>query len=555
MLLITSLDYRPVFINEAIMNIPLTPIRCLRYAREQFPNKVGVVCETGRFTYAQFADRCARLAGALLAAGAQPGDRIAFLSTNCHRLLEAYYGVLEAGCVLLPLNMRLAPHELEFVLNDAKAKFLFVERHFLPLVEAFRKAVFSIEAFFLLDGQPQAGWLAPHNYEDLLAASTPFQCDVTRIDEDSLAELFYTSGSSDTPKGVMLSHRNVYLHALSVIVAGQTSPTMAGYTAGETVMLHTIPLFHANGWGAAHTITLVGGTHVMIHHFSPAEVFRLVERERVWCCALVPTMANALVNSPERTKHDLSSLRLITIGGAASSPTLVREVEEKLGCRCISGYGLTETSPAIAFSPMKPGLPWQDHQRHVHQAMTGFAIPGVELRVVDGNGNDVPRDRTAVGEVVARGDAVMQGYWGRPDATQSAMEGGWFHTGDVATIDENNYLLIVDRKKDIIVSGGENISSLEVEKVLASHPGVFEAVVIPVPHEKWGEVPKALVVLKPGAQTNEAELLHFCRSRLSHYKCPHSVDFFDSLPKTGSGKVLKKELREKYFAVRKIAMQ
>jgi fatty-acyl-CoA synthase len=533
------------------MNVPLTPIRFLRYAREQFPTKTGVICGPERFTYAQFAERSARLAGALVAAGTRPGDRIAFLSANCHRLLEAYYGVLEASCVLLPLNIRLAAQELIFVLNDAQAKFLFLERQFLPLVEAFRTAVPSVEGYFLLDTQPQASWLEPESYEGLLAASTPLQCDVTQIDEDSLAELFYTSGTSDTPKGVMLSHRNVYLHALSVIVAGQTSKMMAGHTTPETVTLHTIPLFHANGWGAAHTITLVGGTHVMIHHFSPAEVFRLVEQERVWCCALVPTMANALVHSPERTKYDLSSLRLITIGGAASSPTLVKEVEEKLGCTCISGYGLTETSPVIAFSPMKSGMPWQGEQRYAGQAMTGFAIPGVELRVVDGNENDVPHDGKTIGEVVARGDVVMKGYWGRPEVTEAVMKGTWFHTGDVATIEENNYILIVDRKKDIIVSGGENISSLEVEKVLAAHPGVFEVIVIPVPDEKWGEVPKALVVLKPGSRTEEAELLDFCRSRLSHYKCPHSVEFLDSLPKTGTGKVLKRELREKYFAAQK----
>jgi len=365
------------------MNIPLTPIRFLRYAQEQFPNKIGVVCGADRFTFAQFAERSARLAGALVAAGAQPYDRIAFLSTNCHRLLEAYYGVLEAGCVLLPLNIRLAAQELAFVLNDAGAKFLFLEQQFLPLVETFRGSVPSLEAFVLLDSQPQASWLEADHYEGLLSSAAPFHCDIAQIDEDSLAELFYTSGTSDTPKGVMLSHRNVYLHALSVIVAGQTSKMMAGYTSSETMMLHTIPLFHANGWGAAHTITLVGGTHVLTHHFSPAEVFRLIEREKVWCCALVPTMANALVHSPERAKYDLSSLRPVTIGGAASSPTLVKEVEQKLGCICISGYGLTETSPAIAFSPTKSGISWEGERRYVGQAMTGFAIPGSELRVMD----------------------------------------------------------------------------------------------------------------------------------------------------------------------------
>jgi fatty-acyl-CoA synthase len=313
-------------------------------------------------------------------------------------------------------------------------------------------------------------------------------------------------------------------------------------------------LFHANGWGAAHTITLVGGTHVMIQQFSPAEVFRLVERERVWCCALVPTMANALVNSAERIKHDLSSLRLITIGGAASSATLVREVEQKLGCSCVSGYGLTETSPAIAFSPIKASMSWHGEQRYTGQAMTGFAIPGVDLRVADGNDNDVPADGKAIGDVLVRGDSVMKGYWGRPDLTESAMEGGWFHTGDVATIDENRYLLIVDRKKDIIVSGGENISSLELEKTLASHPSVFETVVIPVPDEKWGEVPKALVVLKLGAQASAGDLLDFCRTRLSHYKCPRSVEFLESLPRSGTGKLLKKELRERYAGARKVGV-
>jgi acyl-CoA synthetase (AMP-forming)/AMP-acid ligase II len=535
-----------VSIKEEQMKIPLTPIRFLRYAREQFPNKVGVVCGDERVTYAQFAERAARLAGALVAVGAKPGDRIAFLSTNCHRLLEAYYGVLEAGCVLVPLNIRLGAQELAFVLNDAQARFLFVERAFLPLVESFRTSVSSVETSLLLDGQPQAKWLAPNNYEGLLSAFPPFHCDFMQIDEDAIAELFYTSGSSDRPKGVMLTHRNVYLHALSVIAAGQTSTSTLGEMSCKSVFLHTIPLFHANGWGIAHTITVVGGTHVMIHHFNPAEVLRLIERERVSSCALVPTMATALVNSPARTQYDLSSLQIINIGGAASSSTLVREVEEKLGCTCISGYGLTETCPTLAKSPMKSDLPIAGEQRYARQAMTGFAIPGVELRVVGPNGEDVPHDGTVMGEIVARGDVVMEGYWGQPEATEAAMLGGWFHTGDVAVVDRYNYIQIVDRKKEIIVSGGENISSLEVEKALLAHADVYEAVVIPVPDEKWGEIPKALVVLKPGSRAKEHDLLEFCRSRLSHYKCPRSIEFLESLPKTGSGKVLKRELRQKY---------
>src|SRR5437660_8256767 len=294
---------------RAHMKLPLTRIRFLRYARDQFPNKIAVVCDEHRFTYAQFAERAWRLAGALRDAGARPGDRIAFLSTNCHRLLEAYYGVLEAGCVLLPLNIRLSPEELAFVINDAQARFLFIDPLFLPLVESLRAAVVSVGFFFVLQGQPRLGWLAPVNYDDLLSDVSPFNCDFTRIDEDSVAELFYTSGSSDRPKGVMLTHRSVYLHALSVIAAGQTSPNTLGDMSCRSVLLHTIPLSHAHGWATAHTITVVGGTHVMLHQFSPPEVFRLIERESVSTCAMVPAMAAALLNSSGRQRYDLSILQ------------------------------------------------------------------------------------------------------------------------------------------------------------------------------------------------------------------------------------------------------
>jgi fatty-acyl-CoA synthase len=531
------------------MNVPLTPIRFLRYAAEQFRDDVAVVCGDQRFTYAQFADRAARLAGALRTEGVRSGDRIAFLSTNCHRLLEAYYGVLEAECVLLPLNVRLAPAELAYVLNNSVARFLFVEKCLLPLADAFRRDVPGIERVYLIDDEPQADWLSPRSYERLVASATPLHRDVMDVDENAVAELFYTSGTSDAPRGVMLTHRNIYLHALEVIVAGQTSRDTAASTSCDTVMMHTIPLFHANGWGAAHTITLVGGTHVMVHQFVPADIFRLIERDKVTACALVPTMANALVNCADRENYDLSSLRCIMIGGAASSPTLVQKVEQKLGCTCVSGYGLTETSPVLSVSRIKRGIQCDDNDsRHDRRARAGYAIPCVELRVLDANDRDVPRDAESVGEVVARGDVIMEGYWKRPDDTATAMHGGWFHTGDLATVDSDNYVLIVDRKKDIIVSGGENISSLEVEKVLAAHPAVYEAVVIPVPNEKWGEVPKALVVRKPEARLTEQELVDFCRARLAHYKCPQSVDFLDGFPKTGTGKILKRELRKLYGA-------
>ena len=521
------------------MNIPLTPLRFLRYAVNQYPRRTAVVCNDDRFTYAQLAERASRLAGALRQAGIKPGERVAFLSCNCHRLLEAYYGVLEAGAVLLPLNIRLTPGELGYILNDAAVTALFVEKQLLGVAEAFRNDIPSVKTICLLNGTPEAAWLAPHNYEELLAAATPHRADIASIDEDAVAELFYTSGTSANPKGVMLTHRNIYLHAVHVCLGLQIER--------GAVELHTIPLFHANGWGVAHFLTMLGGTHVMIQRFDPKEVFRLIENEGVHTLSLVPIMATTLVNCPERLNYNLTTLRRIIIGGAASSPTLIREVEEKLGCECFSGYGLTETSPTLSVSPMKSGMDWQGEQRYAGQAMAGYAIPGVEMRVVDANERDVPHDGHAVGEIVVRGDGVMEGYWRQPDASAEALRGGWFHTGDMATLNEDGYLLIVDRKKDIIVSGGENISSLELEKAILAHPAVLETGVIPVPDSKWGEVPKALVVLKPNAVATESELIEFCRSRLAHYKCPRSFEFVDSLPKTGTGKILKKDLRRKYW--------
>lgn len=521
------------------MNIPLTPVRFLRYAQQQYPRRTAIVCGRERFTYSQFAERAGRLAGALRTIGVKPGDRVAFLSTNCHRLLEAYFGVLEAGAVLLPLNIRLTPEELAYILNNAEAKVLFLEKDFSGKVDSFRQKLSAVQTFSLLTGVPDAGWLAPGNYEDMLAAVAPYRRDIMEFDEDAVAEIFYTSGTSADPKGVMLTHRNIYLQALSASLTHESSP--------DSVHLHTIPLFHANGWGAAHTVTLRGAMHVMISRFEPAEVFRLIEQERVQSLSAVPAMAIALVNCQEFSKYDLSSLKWLNLGGAASSPSLVQEVEEKFGCVCYAGYGLTETAPTLSTSKMKAGLGWEGEQRYAGQAMAGFAIPGVELRVVDGSDKDVARDGEAVGEVIARGDNVMKGYWKQPEATAEALRGGWFHTGDMATWNQEGYVLIVDRKKDIIVSGGENISSLEVEKKLLAHPAVLEVAVIPVPDEKWGEVPKALVVLKPAAQAVETELIEFCRSRLAHFKCPRSVEFLNSLPKTGTGKILKRELRKKYW--------
>ncbi len=337
------------------MNIPLTPLRFLRYAEQQYPGETAVVCGDLRFTYAQFADRASRLAGALRSAGIAAGDRVGFLSTNCHRMLEAYYGVLAAGAVLLPLNYRLSGDELAHILNDSEATVLYLEQEFLPLVDSFRKRIPTVRTFFLLDGRPAADWLSPRNYDEMLTDAVPYVPDIMGIDENSLAELFYTSGTSALPKGVMLSHRNIYLHALDTSAAFDTP--------GHRAQLHTIPLFHANGWGAAHTTTNIGGKHVLLRRFIPNEVFRLVAGEGVQTIHLVPIMATALVNSADRHKYDLSCLEWISIGGAASSPTLVRQVEETFACDCFAGYGLTETAPVLSTARLKPGRELHGEER------------------------------------------------------------------------------------------------------------------------------------------------------------------------------------------------
>ncbi len=535
------------------MKIPLTPLRFLRYAERQFARRTAVVCGQDRYTYKQLGERVGRLAGALRAAGikpaegVQPGDRVAFLGVNTHRLLEAYYGVLEAGAILLPLNIRLSAAELSHILNDAGATILFIEAQFVPLVDSFRAELDTVRTFVQLSGTPLAGWLEPRNYDEMLAdaAAEPHRLAIDSIDEDSVAELFYTSGTSARPKGVMLTHRNIYLHAMASAVMGAVEH--------GAVELHSIPLFHANGWGTAHFLTMMGGKHVMLHAFDPVEVFRLIEAEQVGLMRGVPIMATVMVNHPARTQYDLSSLRTFIIGGAASSPTLIREVEQALECECYTGYGLTETSPTLTVAILKPdrGLFREarvegNEQQYATKAMTGWPLPGVELCIADAGGNTLPEDGEASGELLARGDGVMAGYWNQPEATAEALRGGWFHTGDVATIAPDGFVMLVDRKKDIIISGGENVSSLEVEAALLAHAGVLEAAVIPVPHERWGEVPRALIVRKPGALVDEAELIAFSRGRLSHYKCPSSVVFVETLPKTGTGKVLKKDLRTLY---------
>jgi fatty-acyl-CoA synthase len=490
------------------VKLPLTPLDFLARARRLFPDRVGVVQgDDRRFTYADFAARCDGLARLLVDdAGVQPGDRVAFIAGNTHQLLEAYYGVLLAGAVLVPLNIRSSATELAACLADCRAAAL-VRDPELP-DPSFTGPTFDLEAW------------GP--------APEPFPPPL--VDEDDAAELFYTSGSTGRPKGALLSHRALYLHAVHNALTNGIN--------GDDVLLHTIPLFHVNGWGTAHFLTGLGGTHVMLPRFDPAEVLRLVERERVTRLFLVPTMARLLLDHPDLTTRDLASVHQISVGGAPSTPALLAELEDAFDAQAICGYGMTESSPTLTRSLPKPGTTGSRSQR----ASTGLPIIGVDLRVFDDDDAEVPWDAAAVGEICVRSNHVMSGYWEQPDATEEALRDGWLRTGDLAVVDADGYVTIVDRRKDLIVSGGENIASVEVEAALAAHPAVREVAVIGMADERWGEVPAAFVSVR--SDITEQELIEWVQARLARFKAPKRVTFLDELPKGGTGKISKPALRE-----------
>ncbi len=511
----------------------------LRRSVKLHPDKTAVVCGAHRFSYRQFGRRIHRLSRFLESQGVRPGTVVAYLSRNSHRLLEAYYGVVQAGAIFLPLNVRLTAADFGYILNHSEARLLLLEEEFLPLIGEVRQALPHLHRYLLLDGEPALSWLHPLGYEQAIEEYSPEPFPDTVQDEDAVAELFYTSGTTARPKGVMLTHRNLYLHALGVVFALQNRET--------DVQLHTIPLFHANGWGATHSITCVGGTHVIPRHFRPRTVLELIQNESVTSLNLVPTMATLLLNSQAIPNYRLDSLRLIHLGGSSVPPDMVRQLEAAFGCECSCGYGLTETSPVLTVSLLKSHLREDGQARYRRAAMTGLELPGSEVRVIDRQGREVAADGQTVGEIVARSNVVMKGYWRQPEETAKVLRQGWFHTGDLATVDSEGYLMIVDRKKDIIVRGGENISSIEIEKTLFSHPEVLECAVIAAPDPKWGESPKALVVPREGTELSEQALKHYCRQKLAAYKVPSSVEFVHSLPKGGTGKIQKKSLRERYL--------
>ena len=507
------------------MKTALTPLDFLERARRIYCELDAVVDGDRRFVYGEFVDRSHALAAALRDAGCRPGDRVAYLCPNTVELLEAYYGVLLARGILVPLNIRLAPAELTAILRDCSPVMLVAHPTLSSVAEELPVA--------------RTVTIGPE-YESFVSAQMGAYEDVVVDDEDAVCEIFYTSGTTGLPKGAMLTHRNLATHAID-------SALSMGCTHRD-VVLHTIPLFHVNGWGTPHWVTLLGARHVMLPKFEAPEVLRLIEVERVTRLHLVPTMASMLVVEPSLSRRDYSSLVQVTVGGAPPGPKLLGELEDAFGCEVICGYGLTEAAPQLTKALPKRShdtMPVEEVRRR--RATTGLPNVGVDLRVLDDDGAEVPWDGTTHGEICVRSNHVMAGYWNRPDATAEVIRDGWLRTGDIATVDAEGYVTIVDRKKDLIISGGENISSVEVEKVLCDHPSVLEAAVVGMPDERWGEVPRAFVTLRPGVSLDGGAqaLADWTAGRLAKFKVPKRIDILSELPKGGSGKILKTELRQR----------
>ena len=508
-----------------------------------YPEKEAVVCEGKRFSYQQFADRVNRLADFLRESGIGKGDCVAILHHNHHEFLETYFATARRGAMLNPLNFRLSPRELDFILKDSGATVLIAARRFHAVVMALAEMNTGIKQILWTEGGGEGqGIDVPDscNYEVVISQANPVTPPVDHISDEDIAHLYYTSGTTGRPKGVMLSHKNVCTHALAAIAELKLSD--------NDNWIHVAPLFHlADAW-ATFAISWVGGKHVIVPNFNPSLVFSMIQNEKITITNMVPTMLNALVHAPDVGDFDFSSLRAILSGGAPIASEVVKKIMDTFKCDYIQTYGMTETSPYLTVSILKENLAsLSKEEQFAYKAKTGRPFLGVLLKVVRENGEPVRKDNQEVGEIIVKGDSVTKGYWRLPEETGKTIKNGWLYTGDMAVIDAEGYVNIVDRKKDMIITGGENVYSIEVENVLYAHPAIMEAAVIGVPHITWGEAVKAIVVLKPGARASEVEIIEYCKKNIARYKAPKSIDFLLELPKTGSGKIYKKGLKEVYY--------
>ena len=520
------------------METPLTPLEFQRRARSLYPDRECVIDGSARLTYEQFFARCDRWSAALQRLGVRKGERVAYVSLNTSSHLESFYAVPQIGAVLVPINFRLNPQEIQYIVQHCGAKVVCVHADFLETVEAIRGSCPAVEHYIALNGA-RDGW---HDYEDLLGAEAG-DVDCLQIDERDLLTINYTSGTTSRPKGVMITHRNAYMNAVGTLVH-------VPMTCGDRY-LWTLPMFHANGWTFVWIVTAVGGAHVCLRKVDPVQAFRLIRDERVTMLCAAPTVLIGLASASSEQRGAVPrGVRVLTAGAPPAAATIQR-VEGEFGWELTHLYGLTETAPFITICERRPqhaGLSLEE--RSVVKARQGVElITSGELQVVDEDDHPVPRDAQTLGEIVVQGNVVMAGYYDDPDATAHAMRGGWFHSGDAAVIHPDGYVEIRDRFKDVIISGGENISSVEVEGILMRHAAIQEVAVVGLPDPKWGETPCAFVVLAREATLTEPDLIAYARDHMAHFKAPRKVEFVTDLPKTATGKIQKYVLRSGRSAV------
>ncbi|GAC1327923.1 MAG: acyl--CoA ligase family protein [Chloroflexota bacterium] len=522
------------------MELPLTPLEFARRARRLYGNREAVIDGDLRLTYEQFFDRCDRWSNVLQSQfGIGHGDRVAYIAPNTHAQLESFYAVPQLGAVLVPINFRLTADDFAYIIGHSGARMVCVHSDYREMVDSIRAAIPDVTQYVSLEGDPREGWL---DYEGLLANAKP-EYAKPDIAETDLLSINYTSGTTSRPKGVMITHRNAYLNAVGTLVH-QTMTVFDSY-------LWTLPMFHANGWTFVWIVTAAGARHLCLRRVEPKRVFDLMRAEGATHMCAAPTVLISLANAPASDRGEVrEGVKVFTAGAPPAAATIGR-IEGEFGWEIIHVYGLTETTPFITINEPRP----EHSRRSPEERATLKARQGVELitsgelTVHDDNGQEVPWDGQTLGEIVVRGNVVMKGYYNDPEATAKAFAGGWFHTGDGAVLHPDGYVEVRDRIKDVIISGGENISSVEVEGVLLRHPAVQEAAVVGLPDERWGEAPHAFVILKPGASASPDELKTFTRDRLAHFKAPHTVTFVDELPKTATGKIQKYVLRGNRSAI------
>jgi fatty-acyl-CoA synthase len=522
--------------RTAANHVPLSPVSFLTRAARIYPNRVAVIHGARRFTYAQFLERSRRLASALARAGVGKGDTVAIMAPNTPQMLEAHYAVPMLGAVLCSINIRLDAPAIAFILRHSETKVVLTDTEFAGVMAP----AVAESGLLVVDIDDVGGArIGSVEYEDFLAAGDPAHPVRLPDDEWQAIALNYTSGTTGNPKGVVAHHRGAYLNASANALTFGLSP--------RSVYLWTLPMFHCNGWTYTWAVTLAGGTHVCLRRVEPAPIFSAIAEHGVTHMCGAPVVLSMLIHAPASARRSFAQTVKIATGGAAPASTVITQMEA-LGFEVTHLYGLTESYGPSTVCLWQPGL--EDlpiDEKSAFMARQGVNMPMLEEAAVlnPATMQRMPADGATMGELMLRGNTVMKGYLKNPAATGEAFAGGWFHTGDLAVMHPDGYVEVKDRAKDIIISGGENISSLEVEEVLYKHPSVMEAAVVARPDEKWGETPQAFVTLKPGVEdVTEAAIIAWCRRHLAHYKCPRFVTF-GALPKTSTGKIQKFDLREK----------